>query len=246
MGVFVGVSVIAYTDYPRSEAPLVLSAVEQQGLAVWRRNNCQACHQLHGFGGFLGPDLTNRVTEATLDVELEATLTSGSRRMPPLHLDPAEQHAVVAYLRAMNRTGRSQPRPLAAGREVDPADHYQALTMAWARHVGREVPPDVRRGLEVWRRQGCIACHVPFTVGARLAPDITARATTRPMAVTAALLEQGRGRMPAYSLLPPEIEDLHALLEFFAQQRPTLVRRNDEMLERETFSWAAVPAFEFP
>ncbi|MCH7870146.1 MAG: c-type cytochrome, partial [Planctomycetes bacterium] len=31
----------------------------KSGLAIWRENNCQACHQIYGYGGFLGPDLTN-------------------------------------------------------------------------------------------------------------------------------------------------------------------------------------------
>ena len=246
VGVYVGVSVIAYTDYPRGETAVALTGIEQQGLAVWRRHNCQVCHQLHGFGGFLGPDLTNRVTESTLDVELETTLTSGSGRMPALQLDRFDRQAVIAYLRAVNRTGRSQPRALMAGKTVAPADHYQQLTAAWARHLGRDLPADVTRGLEVWRRQGCVACHAPFTVGPRLAPDITGRATARSVESMASFLDRGVGRMPAYSLSPVETEDLCALLEFLSGQRSTLVRLNDEMLDRESFSWSAVPAFEYP
>lgn len=244
--VYVGVSVIAYTDYPRGQTALALTGVEQQGLAVWRRHNCQVCHQLHGFGGFLGPDLTNRITELTLDVELQAILTSGSGRMPALRLDSSEQQAVVAYLRAMNRTGRSQPRPLASARSVASADHYHQLTAIWARRVGRDVPTDVARGLEVWRGQGCVACHVPFTVGAQRAPDITGRATARSMESMVSLMERGKGRMPAYSLSSVETADLGALLAFLSRHRSVLVRLNDEMLDREKFSWNALPAFEYP
>ncbi|MCZ6597955.1 MAG: hypothetical protein O7B99_09975, partial [Planctomycetota bacterium] len=62
---FLGVSVVAYTDHPRVSAGPPLDELERAGLAVWRENNCQACHQVYGFGGFHGPDLTNRVSEDT-------------------------------------------------------------------------------------------------------------------------------------------------------------------------------------
>ena len=32
------------------------------GRIVWQKYNCQSCHQLYGLGRYLGPDLTNVVS----------------------------------------------------------------------------------------------------------------------------------------------------------------------------------------
>ncbi len=94
LGVYLLVSVVAYTDYPRTAAYETLTERERHGLAIWRRHNCQACHQVYGFGGFLGPDLTNRVTEETQDFEFLSLLKQGREKMPALDLAPSG-HEVV-------------------------------------------------------------------------------------------------------------------------------------------------------
>ncbi|MFQ5844075.1 MAG: c-type cytochrome [Planctomycetota bacterium] len=123
-------------------------------MAVWRRNNCQVCHQIHGFGGSLGPDLTNRVTDNVADQEFRALLAAGSGRMPPLGLDPLEQRAVLAYLRRVNRTGRSQPRPLAARRTVDRREHFRLIMEESVRRTGADLSASAG---ELKRGGGCTA-----------------------------------------------------------------------------------------
>ena len=88
---FVAVSAVAYSDYPRRSELLPLDELERAGLSVWRRNNCQACHQVHGFGGFHGPDLTNRVTDETPDEEILQVVLRGKERMPAFELGEEEQ-----------------------------------------------------------------------------------------------------------------------------------------------------------
>lgn len=105
VALYVLVSAVAYTDFPRRKPPAPLTEREQEGLGVWRRYNCQSCHQLYGFGGFLGPDLTNRVVDATEDDGLGSILRDGLGRMPALGLDRSERATVLEFLRAMNRTG---------------------------------------------------------------------------------------------------------------------------------------------
>ena len=53
---FVSQTYLVYADPTETR---VLEGEELAGRRVWLANNCQACHQLYGFGGFLGPDLTN-------------------------------------------------------------------------------------------------------------------------------------------------------------------------------------------
>ena len=75
---FVIQSCLVYFD--PSPAPGLTNAA-RQGRRIWHTHNCQSCHQLYGFGGFLGPDLTN-ATERLTPARLEHLLTVGSREMP--------------------------------------------------------------------------------------------------------------------------------------------------------------------
>lgn len=110
--VYLVVTWIAWSDRSHASFEDRLDDHERAGLAVWRRENCQVCHQLYGFGGFLGPDLTNAIVPQRRDVDFATLLTIGFRKMPALHLSPADQASVLAFLRAMNRSGQSLPTPL--------------------------------------------------------------------------------------------------------------------------------------
>ncbi len=243
---YASVSVVAYTDYPRQGPDASLTVLEQSGLAVWRQHNCQACHQIYGFGGFLGPDLTNRITDTVTDPEFGWILANGSGRMPALRLGAPEQQAVLAYLRAMNRTGRSQPRPLGAGRSIRPVENYERIEEEWARRGKGDLQPTARHGGEVWNRSQCGTCHIPFDVGPTLAPDLSGWALDRSAPTLRTLLRKGRARMPSFeSLTGADIVGLSAYLEWVCQQRAALIDLNDAILERPGFSWRALPWFEY-
>lgn len=68
-----------------------------EGLEVWRKYNCMACHSIYGLGGHIGPDLTNTISRRN---EAYATLVihRGKGEMPNLGLSEEEAAAVVAYL----------------------------------------------------------------------------------------------------------------------------------------------------
>ncbi|MBI4616909.1 MAG: c-type cytochrome [Planctomycetes bacterium] len=243
--VYACVSVVAYTDVPRDASEPGLSKIERRGLDIWRRENCQACHQIHGFGGFLGPDLTNRVTDSTSDEEFAAILEYGNGRMPALGLQPPERRAVLAFLRYLARTGRAIPEPLGARRSVPPIEHHRLIAAEWCEAEGRELEPAVRRGCEVWTREQCGKCHVPFDRGTKLAPDLSGATTLRSAPYLAELLAQGRRNMPSCELAPDEIADLAAFLDWFCAHRGELVETNDRMLARDEFSWRDIPWFEY-
>ncbi|MFQ5668976.1 MAG: c-type cytochrome [Acidobacteriota bacterium] len=245
IAIYGAVSIIAYTDFPRQDARPRLTDLEWRGLELWREHNCQACHQIYGFGGFLGPDLTNMVGEDTPDEAYRSVLTSGLNRMPAFHLDQNDQTALLAYLRAMNRTGKSQPERLGARRAVDSWKHYGLILEQWKRDGGAPIPGSVRRGYGVWARNRCGVCHVPFTAGRHRAPDLSQRAVDRSIPTLTALLRDGKNNMPAYTLDDARIADLGSFLEWVALHRSDLVALNDQMLEREPFSWTAVPWFEY-
>lgn len=245
VALYVLVSGVAYTDFPNRDPSARLTELEQEGLGVWRSYNCQTCHQLYGFGGFLGPDLTNRVVDTSEDGGLGTILSNGLGKMPALGLDQPEQNAVLEFLRAMNRSGRSQPPPLAGARSVDPVQNYQLLTHEWARDNSNETTPLVVSGSEVWARHRCALCHVPFATGPTLAPDLSRRAVDRSVPGVQDILEHGRGRMPSFDMSPDEVEQLCAYLEWISARRPELVALNNRLLQRQDFSWARVPWFEY-
>jgi hypothetical protein len=59
------------------------------------------------------------------------------------------------------------------------------------------------------------------------------------------ILDRGRGRMPAFVVDRGEPEALCAFLEWVCTNRADLVDLNNRVLEREEFSWSAVPWFEY-
>lgn len=79
------------------------------GKLVWQKYNCVSCHQVYGLGGFMGPDLTNVITEKGMGY-VYAKIKWGDRRMPDLKLKEEEINAVVAYLGYLSGTGKSPAR----------------------------------------------------------------------------------------------------------------------------------------
>jgi nitric oxide reductase subunit C len=243
--VYVLMAVVTYLDYPRRDPDPPLTDLERSGLAVWREYNCQACHQIYGFGGFLGPDLTNRVTDDTRDAELAWILTSGVNRMPAFDMTDEQKTAIFAFLRAVNRTGQSQPTPLQAVTPVDPVGHFRLVADTWEARTGGALSADARAGVELMSRLGCGACHQPFAVSPLRAPDLSGRAVDRSTAALEVLLDEGRGRMPAFGLGRDQVEQVGAFLDWLADHRAELVALDRELLGLEPFSWRTVPWFEY-
>lgn len=69
------------------------------GKALWQKNNCTACHQLYGLGGYLGPDLTTIISDNKRG-KLYATafLKTGGTTMPGFHFNNKEIDALISYL----------------------------------------------------------------------------------------------------------------------------------------------------
>ncbi|HEX9690608.1 MAG TPA: cytochrome c [Gemmatimonadales bacterium] len=236
---------VTYLDYPRHDPDPPLSELARDGLAVWRRNNCQACHQLYGFGGFLGPDLTNRVTAATRDEELEWILVRGSKQMPAFDLPADERRAVLAFLRSVDRTGQSQPTPLAASNPIPPVQHFARIVEAWEDRTGDTLAPPARAGLEIMTRNACGGCHQPFAVSPVRAPDLSGRAVNRSPDALRKVLDMGRGRMPPFPLSRTDVEHVSAFLQWLANDRRALVALDRELLGLDPFTWRDVPWFEY-
>lgn len=83
-----------------------LSAKALKGESLWLENNCNACHQLYGLGGYLGPDLTNVCsTSGKSDEVLKIFMISGVKSMPKFNFNSREQDAILQFLKEIDKTG---------------------------------------------------------------------------------------------------------------------------------------------
>ncbi|NOQ72858.1 MAG: c-type cytochrome [Crocinitomix sp.] len=88
-----------------STAPL-MSETALEGEKIWQENNCTACHQLYGLGGYLGPDLTNIISHPYKGSGYaKAFFNSGVSSMPKFDFSETEKEALVQFLEHVDRTG---------------------------------------------------------------------------------------------------------------------------------------------
>lgn len=80
-----------------------------EGRLVWQKYNCQACHQLYGLGGYLGPDLTN-VYSLRDEGYILAFIGAGINQMPSFNLSENEKDNLISYLKIINGAGTSNPK----------------------------------------------------------------------------------------------------------------------------------------
>ena len=100
---FICYNVIVYTRKPGG--PQILMSQEAlAGEKLWQDYNCTACHQLYGLGGYLGPDLTNTISEKG-EKYTEAFIRNGSNRMPKFDLSDDEIHALIELLKEIDSSG---------------------------------------------------------------------------------------------------------------------------------------------
>lgn len=237
-------AVLAWADVGGPPPPPPLSAAAARGLLTWRRHNCQACHQLWGFGGFLGPDLTNVANRATAN-ELAPLLDGGRKQMPAFGFTARQQRELFAFLAAMDASGQSQSSGL-RNRVAPPAgEHLRRLLDAAAPRLARPLPDSARRGLAVAESLGCGQCHVPLTAGRWRAPDWTVRVAERPRAEWLATIRTGRDAMPAHDLSDADLSALGDLLVWMAGHRALLAAVDAKLCDREVFAWGEVPWFEY-
>ena len=237
---FVTQTALVYLD-PVDSPPL--SLIAQEGRQLWQRNNCQTCHQIYGFGGFLGPDLTNASSRVAPE-RLQRLLAEGTGSMPAFDFTTAQATALSAFLEAMNETGQGQAKR--AITEFDPRvlgiRQVNELREAFAQ-------PDhenIEAGFRLFMRRGCTGCHIPLGEGLTQAPDLltTASRLTRLQIMT--VLEDGVApTMPAPGFTPHEREAVYDLIVWFGENRYALAKRAWESVQYEEQAESGVPWWEY-
>lgn len=100
-------SVLVYSTGTAHSAADNIPLAAAEGKLVYQKYNCQACHQIYGLGGYMGPDLTNVISaKGKGELYTQALIVTGTARMPNLHLSEDEVTKVTAYLKYVDNTGR--------------------------------------------------------------------------------------------------------------------------------------------
>ena len=216
----------------------VLSEKALEGQAVWRENNCQSCHQLYGFGGFLGPDLTNSYDELSPE-RIESILTVGAGQMPAFHLGPDAREALGAFLLEIDATGVSQPR---LGEVVAPAELLRQIV-----ENGQQLPAYVARGWELAQAQGCINCHLPNEQSTHLSTDLTTMVETVERQRLFEILQDGipGTAMPRLALPSEDCEAVLAFLTLMNERGDEVRRRFGDLATSAELTLSEVPWFEY-
>ncbi|MFQ5982601.1 MAG: c-type cytochrome [Woeseiaceae bacterium] len=102
---FIPYSAYVYTQGTEASHVGPMSEAARYGQALFQEHNCIACHQFYGLGGYMGPDLTNVISNKG-PAYARAFLVSGTQRMPNFNLNESELDAMIAYLEFVDSTGR--------------------------------------------------------------------------------------------------------------------------------------------
>jgi nitric oxide reductase subunit C len=82
-----------------------------EGRLVWQSYNCQSCHQLYSLGGYLGPDLTNIISNPDKGEKIvRALVKSGTKQMPAFSLTDHEMNSLIEFLKSTDASGKSDLR----------------------------------------------------------------------------------------------------------------------------------------
>ncbi len=228
---------MVYLD-PEGRRTPPLSKLGIAGQTIWHKNNCQSCHQRYGFGGFLGPDLTNAMSRLPRE-QLDAVLKEGSGPMPAFNLSDGEIDAVEAYLREIDQTGTGQFQLTIQPPATDLfGDVVEALATA------QPLGPTAAAGFETIQSKKCITCHLPNPNSSVGAPDLCGVIGNLGEEGVRATITEGRllRGMPSFSLDDVEQDNLIAFLEWL-QDNSADIRRGFPIVENHESS--GIPWFGY-
>lgn len=235
--VFAAQTWLVYSDPKGSRHTLSEQGVA--GQSIWRRENCQSCHQLYGFGGFLGPDLTNAIGGLSAE-RFRSLLTVGAGQMPAFELPAAEVAALAQYLTEIDRTGVGQLRQADGMRPGD--------LLATATAAAVEVSESVARGRELVLEQNCVACHLPNEASLHRATDLTLVAAQLSRARVAEVLDDGvpGTAMVALGMGTAEADAVFEFLSWMNAEGASLRTRFRDSATTGELRLSRIPWFEYP
>lgn len=106
---FVFYSSYVYTAGTEAAHVPPMSEPARHGQALFQEHNCIACHQFYGLGGYMGPDLTNVISNRGA-AYAGVFIANGTTRMPNLGINAEDTAALVSYLEFVDTTGTYPPQ----------------------------------------------------------------------------------------------------------------------------------------
>lgn len=103
--VFCAYTLVIYFQDHDARSPA--SSMVRRGMEVWQGQNCQSCHQFYGLGGYMGPDLTNVVSQRD-EQRIRTFIRYGTGRMPAHAISEDELDALIAFLAWVDSSGISR------------------------------------------------------------------------------------------------------------------------------------------
>ena len=103
---FISYNISLYFHKQLGSSGTMLTEQAVKGEQLWQDNNCTACHQIYGLGGYLGPDLTNVISHPNKgEAYAKAFFNSGIQSMPKFDFNEDEKQALIAFLKEVDQTG---------------------------------------------------------------------------------------------------------------------------------------------
>jgi len=119
---YIGYSILIYCNGTYYKPKELINGTASKGFKIWQSKNCMACHQLYGLGGYMGPDLTNIISDSTKGAAFaRAFIANGSAKMPNFHFSNEETDNLIAFLQWVDKSGKSK----VSKNSVTPTGNYQ-------------------------------------------------------------------------------------------------------------------------
>lgn len=107
----INTAIIYVSGSENDPADKFLTQGAKDGKLLFQEYNCISCHQIYGLGGYMGPDLTNVMSEPNKgEGYVKSFIQNGTLRMPNFKLTESEVSALAAYLNYIDKTGISPVR----------------------------------------------------------------------------------------------------------------------------------------
>ncbi len=102
-------SVHVYTSGTEAAHVPPMPQAASRGQDLFQQHNCIACHQFYGLGGYMGPDLTNVISNRG-PAYARAFMAAGTQAMPNFDLAGNELDDLVSFLEFVDKTGTYPPK----------------------------------------------------------------------------------------------------------------------------------------
>lgn len=104
-------SVIVYSYGTEVQTGVPYSAAAARGHDLFQANNCIACHQFYGLGGYMGPDLTNVISHPDKGPDyVRGFIQFGTDKMPNFNFSDTQIDDFVAFLTFVDAAGPYPPK----------------------------------------------------------------------------------------------------------------------------------------